>query len=292
MLRRPGPLDVYFGELHGDELLRAERVFFAALQLSNGTYKTTVSHRLDDLNELIADCLPRGRRLQVMDVAVSSGIATAEWSEQLHLKGINHDLVAGDLAVSAILLTLGRRVAVLWQEDGHPLAVQVGPFCLYLDRPPLITSGPKFALARMYRLIVARMKLAPYEARPAPWKVRLRPVGLVSRQLASRSTVRIVRDDIGRADRFEARADVCRAANVLNRAYFADDVIGTMARNLLARVSPGGLLAVCRTCDDGGDHVNRATLLRKSDRSLEVVARLNGGSEVEDLLLAAAGGAQ
>jgi len=289
MLRRPGPLDVYFRELEGDELLRAERVFFGAIQLSNGTYKTTVSHRLDDLNELVADRLPRGRRLQVMDVAVSSGIATAEWSEHLHLKGINHDLVAGDLAVSAVLLTLGRHVGVLWQEGGHALVVQVGGLCLYLDRPPLITSVPKFALARIYRLLVAHMELAPYEARPVPWRARLRAVGLVSRQLASSSAVRIVTDDIGRADRFQDQADVCRAANVMNRAYFADDVIETMARNLLDRVAPGGLLAVCRTCDDGGHHVNRATLVRRVEGSLEVVARLNGGSEVEDLVLAAGG---
>ena len=134
---------------------------------------------------------------------------------------------------SAVLLTLGRHVAVLWEEGGHPLAAQVGRLCLYLDRPPLITSVPKFALARIYRLLVAHMAFAPYEARPAPWRVRLRLVGLVSRQLASSSAVRIVRDDIGGTDRFGEQADVCRAANVLNRAYFADDLIEIMARNLL-----------------------------------------------------------
>ena len=90
-------------------------------------------------------------------------------------------------------------------------------------------------------------------------------------------------------NRADSLTYVCRAANVLNRAYFADDVIETMARNLLDRVAPGGLLAVCRTCDDGGHHVNRATLVRRVEGSLEIVARLNGGSEVEDLVLAAGG---
>jgi len=239
----------------------------------------------------VADLLPRDGRLRVMDVAVSSGIATAEWSEHLDAEGIDHDLIAGDLAVSAILLTLGRRVALLWQENGHPLAVQVGRHCLYVDRSHPITSVPKLALARLYRLIVTRMTRAPHEAPPAPWRARVRPVGLVSRQLASSSEVQVVPDDIGRAGRFVGEVDVCRAANVLNRAYFADHQIETMARNLVDRLSAGGLLAVCRTCDEGGRHVNRATVLRRMDGSLEVVERLNGGSDVEDLLLAAGRGA-
>jgi hypothetical protein len=286
-LTRPGPLDVYFRKLDDDELAHAEGAFFGALRLSNGTYKTTLSDRLDDVNELIADLLPRGRRLQVMDVGVSSGITTAEWSDQLRARRINHDLFAGDLAPSAILLTVGQHAAALWQEDGHPLAVQVGRRCLYLGRARAATSMPRCALAAVYRLIVGRMHPAAYEARPAPWTQRVRPVGLVSRRLASRPTVQVVPDDIRRAGRFAGRADVCRAANVLNRSYFGDDEIRTMARNLLDRLTGGGLLAVCRTHEEGGRHVNRATVLRKVDRSLEVVGRLNGGSDVEDLLLAA-----
>jgi hypothetical protein len=267
---------VYFRKLEGDALSQAERAFFGALQLSNATYKTTARARLDDVNELVADLLPRGRRLKVMDVGVSSGITSAEWSEHLRGNGIDHDLIAGDLAVSATLLTLGRRVAILWQEDGYPLAAQVGRHCLYVRRRRRVTFVPKLALSLIYRVVVAHMKPAPHEAPPAPWTVRVRAVGLVSRQLASSSTVRIVHDDIAKPGRYVGHADVCRAANILNRAHFADEEIRRMARNLLDRLSGGGLLAVCRTCDDGGHEVNRATVLRKGDRSLEVIARLNG----------------
>src|SRR5215472_16575237 len=87
-LVRPGPLDVYFGNLSGQPLSDAEECFFDWLHLSNGTYKTTTEHRLDDVNDLVATVIPRDRRLSVMDVAVSSAVNTVEWSDQLRSNGI------------------------------------------------------------------------------------------------------------------------------------------------------------------------------------------------------------
>jgi glycosyltransferase involved in cell wall biosynthesis len=57
-----------------------------------------------------------------------------------------------------------------------------------------------------------------------------------------------------------------------------------MARALRDRLVPGGLLVVCRTEARPDGDVNLATVLRKAEGSLEIVARLNGGSDVEDLL--------
>jgi hypothetical protein len=284
-LARPGPLDVYFGNLSGEALAEAERCFFAQLQLSNGTHKTTWQHRLDDVNALVDPLLPRGRRLAVMDVAVSSGVSAAEWSDHLSRRGIDHLLTAGDLAVTAFLMTIGRSAAVLWQDDGHPLALQIGSYTLYLVR-----SGRRIVrcLDRPLRLIYAlamRLQRAAYEEKPVGWSICVRHVALVSRLVAANRTIRLIRDDIADGGKFREEFDVCRAANILNKSYFTDDVLRMMSRNLAARVRPGGLVVVCRTVSDtNGYHVNLASVLRKHHSSLEVVARLNGGCDIEGLL--------
>jgi hypothetical protein len=56
-----------------------------------------------------------------------------------------------------------------------------------------------------------------------------------------------------------------------------------MLHNLRSRLAPGGVLAVCRTTEEGR---NDATLFRlRDDRTLEELARLNGGSEITPLAL-------
>jgi glycosyltransferase involved in cell wall biosynthesis len=282
-LRRTGPLDVYFGNASGAE---TEPAFYGRLQLPNRTFKTTAPNRLDDVNELVNPLLPRDRRLRVMDVAVSSGITSAEWAEQLTRRGVEHEFIAGDLALEGFLLTAGRHVAILWEQSGYPLAVQFGPGTFYVQRtqrrlPTLLLDEP---LHLLYRL-ASRLRPAAPEAPPAPWALRARPVRLVTRRLLNDSHVRLIRDDIAQPGRFIDQIDVCRAANILNRAYFSDSEIQSMARNLVARLRSGGLLIVCRTPDDAGSRGNRTTVFRLNDGGLDVVARLNGGSEVEDLIL-------
>jgi hypothetical protein len=115
----------------------------------------------------------------------------------------------------------------------------------------------------------------------------VRDVALVSRRVAANGSIRVVRDDIMELGRFQEQVDVCRAANILNRTYFTDEVISAMAWNLSARLREGGVLVVCRSVNEGnGQRVNLASVLRKRDASLEVIGRLNGGCDVEDLLCA------
>ncbi len=291
-LERPGPLDVYFGNLTAEDLTTAERCFFGRLQLSNGTYKTTMRHRLDDLNDLVAAMMPRGRCLAVMDVAVSSGVSSAEWSQHLDAAGIPHRMTAGDLAVDAILLTLGRSVAALWQDDGHPLVVQVGRYSLYLVRSGFMRFIAKCfsPFLRVLYLLAGKLRFAPDEAKPVKGRARVRRVALVSRLVAANRTIQVICDDILDGGTFVEQFDVCRAANIMNRQYFGDDVLTAMAHSLLARIREGGLLVVCRTVPtDEGYARNRASVLRKSAACLEVLARLNGGCDIEGLLCAPRG---
>jgi hypothetical protein len=245
-----------------------ERRFFAKLRLPNGTWKTTYPRRLDDVNQALLELLPRDRSLQIMDVAVSSGVSTLEWSEQLLANGIRHSLIAGDIDPDARLLSRGRWFAVLFDSSGRePLLLEVGSLTL-----------PVRSQRRLARL--ARPLLTPTLRLLAG---RARPVSLVSAELRRRAEVEIVRDDITVPGRYPQRFDVIRAANLVQPAYFDERTLGTIAVNLRERLRDGGLLVLCRTAEDG---LNRATIFRRRGDRLSVEASLNGGSEVEGLVLA------
>lgn len=276
--KRSGPLDIYFGALSRDALLEAERVFFSGLQLSNGTFKTISERRLDDVNELVTTLLPSDLQLRIMDVAVSSGVATAEWSEYLLAHGINHQMTAGDLEPEGVLLHICRRGAILWQSDGHPLALQLGRRCIYLDRSRRTTRVLRWPLRQLFRLVVS----PAWQWLGHPW---IDTVPFVSHRVANHFAIQVIRDDILEPARFTNQFDVCRAANILNREHFSDSELQLMARNLRARLRENGLLVVCRSTYRHGTWVNRATLLRRVSDRMEVMGRLNGGSEVEELLI-------
>jgi hypothetical protein len=286
----PGPLDVYFTPLEGPALARAEAVFFNGIRLRNGTFKTTSVARLDDVNALVAPLLPGdGRLLEVLDVGVSSAVTTAEWSEQLSAVGTRHRIVATDLTPYATLLTCGRRIAILCEAGGYPLAFQVGPMTAYLRE----RSGmrPRAVLSRVLRFGLSMIShltqyLAPADPDALPRRFRLivRPVSLVSRNVRNNRAIVIVEDDVTVPNRFPSRFDVCRAANLLNRSYFSDDTLRRMSDNLRARLRDGGLLVVCRTANRDGADVNTATVFRRVGEALCPVASLNGGSEIAPLL--------
>jgi chemotaxis methyl-accepting protein methylase len=112
--------------------------------------------------------------------------------------------------------------------------------------------------------------------------MQYRPLDLVSSALSSLPDVKIIEDDI-LADTSTDIVDVLRAANILHKAYFDEDTLSRMVRNLRRRLRSGGIMIVCRT-DYGGR--NNASLFRlNANGKFEVLARLNAGSDIEDLVL-------
>jgi hypothetical protein len=281
---------MYLNAPHPDAGIQEEleRVFFAAIRLKNGTYKFTYSRRMDDLNALVNTHLPAERPLRVMDVAVSSGMSTAEWADSMNAAGITHTMLAGDLTAHAFLISATPNLHVLVDRSGYPLQYDI--FGAAVPNPPgkrnLLKYGPWIWLLDAAN----RLGLAPDAALASKpdgcvrFGVRCRPVMFTSPRLHTRSTMRVIDDDIlepwQRAEQFH----VLRAANILNLDYFGAEVLTKMMANLRARLLPGGLFVVCRTSDEG---VNHATMFRlNDDRRFTMVARLHGGADVEDLVLA------
>jgi hypothetical protein len=244
--------------------------FFGLLRLPNGTWKTTYPRRLDDVNEQLLEFLPRDRRLELMDIGISSGISTVEWSEKLTAEDFPHRLVAADLVVEGRLVSWGSSLAVLFDESGRiPLLLEAGP----VMRPGL-SDRPLERAA--WRLLGPLLRLC------APLG-RSRAVPLVVPELRGREEVELVRDDITVPGRFRDRFDVIRVANLVQPAYFDAETLRRIVANLHERLHDGGLLVLCRTTDE---RENRATIFRRRGEHFISEASLNGGSEVSELVLA------
>ena len=267
-----------------------ERRFFLSVRLPNGTFKTTNHRRLDDLNALVNEHLPAARPLRVMDVAVSSGVSTAEWLEALEGRGISCEMVAGDLSASAFVISAGWGLRVLTNGRGVPLQFDVRGRAVRVDAG--LRQQLRYALPLLWLRIASRAFFAlqrpGVDAPRSADVVRAggmegRPVKLLSRRLSARKNLQVVDDDILVDRHFEKEFDVLRAANILNLVYFSKETLAAMVVNLRRRLRPGGLLVICRTLEDGTNHGSVFEL--DAGARFTVLARLNKGSEIEELVL-------
>jgi hypothetical protein len=229
------------------------------VMLPNGTFKTTERHRLDDLNAFSLPFLLAlsVRPLRIMDVAVSSGSTTIEWKSQLKAAGITCDFVATDKTPHAYKLRLLPGINALVDENRTPLH-----FCVFgrgiSPRVKGIYAPVKFLLRKL--LIAKRQPL--------------------TNKLPFSTDLHIHEDDLLLPNKPEwvAAFDVIRAANILNKAYFAEDELRVIFSRLTERLRPEGLLILARTGEHGEG--NMASLIRNG----KIIGRLNGGHEAENII--------
>lgn len=285
--RIPTANELYFSNIPLDarRLENLEKRFFQSVGLPNGTWKTTAHRRLDDLNALVEKYLPRNRPIDVMDVAVSSGVSTLEWLESMERAGISCRMTAGDAAADAYLVTIAPGLRVLVDRRGYPLQYEVRGHAIRLPirkRDMLLYGLPVMYMRRVLEKVVApALKAMRRTQEGSQGSVSWRPLKLVSPLLRNR--IEVVEDDILVNRAYRECFDVVRAANILNRGYFDEGTLMAMLLNLRNRLRRGGLLVVCRTNEKNVNHGSILSL--GEDGRLSQVARLNEGSEVEDIAL-------
>src|SRR5215469_16260260 len=98
---------------------------FDSLRLKNGVYKTTSSHRLDDVNTWVSNYLPAASPLNVLDVAISSGTSTLEWVDSLVESGFNCRMTGMDLTIDALLVSFGDRLHAVLVRTRWPLMFEI-----------------------------------------------------------------------------------------------------------------------------------------------------------------------
>ena len=265
------------------QLEEREDLFFHSIELRNGTRKTTQHRRLDDLNALVQPLLPPQRPLEIMDVAVSSGVSTAEWLMALENAGIECRMLAGDAVVDAFLISMGKRLRALADRTGHLMQLDIGGKAVRLPPPrrrDQFRYLPSILLMKAATCLFALQPAAPAQRRLG---VTCAPLTLLSPSLNRLPQLRAVEDDILVNTSYQRRFHVLRAANILNLAYFDLATLQRMLLNLRARLLPGGLLIVCRTSETGMNHATVFTL--EADGRFKTIACLNQGAEIADLVL-------
>jgi SAM-dependent methyltransferase len=269
-----------------------EYEFFRRVVLPNGTLKTTLANRLDDLNQAVLPYIARiaERPVKILDVGISSGVSTLEWHDQLLAERIMCDFTGTDLTIYASLVSLARTLSVLIDGNRNILHMDV-----FGRGAPPIAEGLQGIFAGIVRMLFRGAMIVDSQLPPLQGRIRERasgrlltcqPVTLLSRRLAHRESLCLLEEDLLAPEHaeFKGAFHVVRAANILNHAYFSDSALAQIIRKLRERLKPNGLLIVCRTDKLGGNH---ATVLESTaDSTFRVLLRLGDGSEVEELLTA------
>ena len=112
-----------------------------------------------------------------------------------------------------------------------------------------------------------------------------RSINLVTPRLTNHPRVTISEGNILTESWQQGAFHVIRAANILNRSYFDSDALIKILHNLRRHLTRDSILVVCNT-DTDEEAINHATIFSlREDQRFVVLSKMNGGSEVEDLIL-------
>lgn len=278
-----------------EEQYALERQFFDRVVLTNGTFKTTYSNRLDDINEAFLPHLAglAERPIRIMDVGASSGISTLEWYTYLSRSGIDCEITGSDLTIHASLVTFRftSKVATLLDRNGN-----IVHFDLFGTGYPRQLSKrvsrrnilPTLIVRALFWVAIMIDGRTPWiNGRPTTarrgWLLKYQPIALLSRSFAENDRLRMIEDDLlGENDSKLCKAfDVVRAANICNLVYFPVDLIERMLTTLKQRLKEDGLLIIVRTHPSGE---NNGSIFRLSHNQFFVVDRFGNGSEIESIV--------
>jgi len=276
------------------------------LELSSGVYRTTLSGRLQELDQFVQPLLEarfeREKPLAVADWAASNCITSAEWFQAL--SGVYPQLhfTASDLNLFLIEVELPGGASYILEADGKPLQYVHPPFVIPLSRPePARLPINRWLRARALNKL-ARLRAAGHFSAFAErsrngaehWEqppLAFRKISLVHPHAEtlrrSSAAFRVEHHSI-----FEPAAEpfhVIRTMNILNRVYFNDQQLGESSRCVWQSLRPAGMWIVGRTmADDPCDvgirvPVSHASVLEKTASGFRVLDRQNQPSEIEDL---------
>lgn len=276
-------------------------VFEAAMiqmRLTSGIYRTTFRQRFHDLdplvNEIVADRFPRDGALEVHDWAASDCLTSSEWARSLFQVFPNAILIASDLTLFLVEVTLPDGAAFVLEPDGGALQYIRKPFVIRLSPPE-----PKMLLVNhlLWKRAEARLKqLREILTVPQAWldsddDVRSVPPFVLRRIPMTHPDAREfalleTRFSIRRHSAFDPLdrpVDVVRTMNIFNPVYFGGARILDGARAVWQSLKAGGHWVVGRTVEDTRTH--HASVLEKTGAGFSVLSRVGGGSEIESLVL-------
>ena len=256
------------------------------LRTSNGTCRTTFRNRLTDVDaatiKILEQLYPRNSNLLIEDRAVSHGLTSIEFAQQLFSVFSNACFEASDRLLHLVQLTLPSGEHYIVEPDGKPIQ--------YIN-PPFVVS-----------LAQRESRFLPVNQLIAAWaKHRLRDLPLSPAVLDSLSetryrisTISCIHPEVVAFQksnpRFQMRTrsvfdvtaggvHLLRTMNILNKDYFSDAQLRDGVDAAFRSLKEGGVWIVGRTLER--DFSNHVSFLQKSEDCWQLLGRIGNGSEME-----------
>jgi len=273
-------------EATGEEIEMFEYIHFW-LRTSNGTFRTTFRNRFRDVDVALMQLLRKtygtDAHICVQDRAASHALTSSEWAEQLFKIFPYTEFEASDLVTYLFQVWLPSGETYIVEPDGEPLQWISPPFVVNLCQTEPLRYPLNRVLAARARKRFERLRVASRVAKSCGGRdigvTSIACVHPMARLLAKRNS----RFRVNRRSVFEHTpgVDVLRTMNILNRSYFSERKLRDGITAAFNSLNPGGIWIVGRTFEH--NFSNHVTFFRKHESGWEVLLRIGGGWEAEDL---------
>lgn len=258
--------NIYELEKIEDDALRCAAI--STISTSNDTMKTTCVGRFSDLNNLVLELLSNKELCIIHDVAISSGITSVELYEYLSSKKQHFEMYTSDKF--STFNVQGNYFCKICDHDFNPSSY-------YL-------MGVYFGPALSWKFFVSKyfysfLKLFKFDKDREYKEISVFSKKMVC--LLKDGKMTHIEYDIFESKLFD-KFNFVRCMNVLNKAYFEDDLILSGIANIFFSLKNGGLLQIGRTDDYG---INNVSFYRRSGTQLELQEIVNSGSELHNLIM-------
>ncbi|NOZ35170.1 MAG: hypothetical protein GXO80_07720 [Chlorobi bacterium] len=251
-----------FPEITSEPVLQK---FYTDIYVSNRTSKRTTKNRFPDLNKVSLEYIKKQENPIIHDVAVSSGISSAEFSDFLKNNSINPDFYASDKYVE-IFVKKGL-ITKAFTSENKLLFAYVGNFF----------AGDKnifFPLTVLLHRILKKSKVSE----KFDYKLLLLHPELL--QKINNNEIKFINYDIFDTE-INDKFTFVRVMNILNLGYFYEGKIKTALQNILKSMKKDAILLIGRTNSDG---INNAGFYLKKNGKLIQLRDVNKGSEIKQLI--------
>ena len=225
--------------------------------------------------------------LDVQDRAVSHGLSSQEWAEQVFRTFPNANFEASDVLLFLIQLTLPSGEIYIAEPSGQPLQYIKPPWVVSVLHPESLRYPVNRMIAARARRRFERLSLpAGWMESPGAADYRVSKIPCIHPKALSFSKAN-TRFQLRTRSVFEQAPSchVLRTMNILNRAYFSEEKLTAGVEAAFESLKPGGIWIVGRTLEQ--DFSNHVSILRRGQNGWQVLERLGHGSEMEELAVRA-----
>lgn len=197
----------------------------------------------------------------ILDVGASTGITSYDLMEKLNFKFKKYYVTDNNLTVSCT--KLNNRTYFF---DKHME-------CILITSPTLVMYPKESTLAqRTYLKVRSQLDLDNMK------KIDL-VIPKLLRYINQSTNVELRHYDVLSTWDYK-KPDIIKAANIFNRTYFSDQQLIESLRNLFLALNENGLISLTDNRD-----IEKVSLFQKSAGRLNLIRQINGGSEIQGLII-------